>query len=249
MEPLSPRRFAAPLVFGVVLASTLQAQAQIGPITSGPGGSPVPPVIVPVPQDPMSYEFDFGSPPNRVQVDYATGAGAFEKWLTPDPDQNADGTVDMLDLNLFLAQPILTLNEYLTVGAGGPAWTDWHEEILTPDWQWGVVSISTPGAVGPANLTINQSGPKVDFYFDPLVPGTDVDIRKELFFNGTFTPQMASDFLSGHFAIRVAEYPTSVPEPVALPLVGLALCGAAMVRLRRRWDDEALHKAEATTRV
>ena len=228
-------RFQLFAAFGVALAFAATATAQI---VSGPGGPATPVISIPVPQDPLSGLFNFGSPTNPVPVSYATGAGSFEKVLKPNPDQNNDGTVDATDFNQFLATPFLSLSEFLQVGPG-PSWTDWHENILTPGWSWGNVNIVTPGVVGPTNLVINQAGPSVDFFFDPLAPGTNVIIRKQLHFNGQPNTTMQADFLAGNYSIRVAEYPTSTPEPTTLPLVGLALGGAAMVGLRRRWDDQA----------
>ena len=231
-------RFQQFAALGVVLAIAATATAQIGPITSGPGGPLNPTISIPVPQDPLSGLFNFGTPTNPVVVSYATGAGSFEKELKPNPDQNNDGVVDATDFAQFLATPFLTLSEFLTVGPGTP-WTDWHEQIHTPGWDWGNVNIITPGVVGPTNLVINQAGPNVDFFFDPIAPGMNVIIRKQLHFNGQPNTTMQADFLAGNYSIKVTEYPTSVPEPTALPLVGLALAGFAMVRLRRRWDDQA----------
>jgi hypothetical protein len=232
-------RFQQFAALGVVLAIAATATAQI---TSGPGGPATPVISIPVPQDPLSGQFNFGSPASPVPVSYATGAGSFEKVLKPNPDQNNDGVVDATDFSQFLSTTH-TLSEFLQVGPG-PSWTDWHENILTPGWDWGNVSIVTPGVVGPTNLVINQAGPSVDFFFDPLPPGTNVLIRKQLHFSGQPNTTMQADFLAGNYEIRVAEYPTSVPEPTALPLVGLALAGFAMVRLRRRWDDQAQHGAD-----
>ena len=167
-------------------------------------------------------------------MQYQTGAGAFEKLLTIESDQNMDGAIDLLDLNLFLSNPVIRLNEYLTVGPG-PAWTDWHEMILTPDWEWGSATLATPNApTALTNLTTSLMPQQVDFFFDPLAPGTDVDIAKDLFFTGNLTPQLQQDFLAGELTVRVSEYPTSVPEPGAACMALLVAVTAAAIGMRAR---------------
>jgi len=106
-------------------------------------------------------------------------------------------------------------------------WTDWHEEILTPGWEWTskvlmLVNVSQP----PSGLTVINlpgtpiQGGTLEFYFDPLSPGTVIDIRKELKYVG---PQgMSFD------AIQIAQYPT--PEPATMGL--LALGGLVLGRRR-----------------
>lgn len=226
-------RLAATVAVAIACGA-VPASAQFGPFTSGPGGqSGAPPSHVPE-VAPGLYEF--GSPTNRVEVSYATGAGSFEKVLDIAPDPNGDGATDLADLSLLLAQP-LSLNEYLTVGPGR-GWTDWHETILTPDWEWAGESLTTPNLPGgPTGLTTVSSGSQVDFYFDELSPGTEIDIQKGLVFTGdpsTFTQQFFDDWSMGEFRIRVAEYPTSVPEPSTAVAALLAVCSASVVGLRTR---------------
>jgi hypothetical protein len=121
-----------------------------------------------------------------------------------------------------------TLQELLVV-APTQSWTDWHEHILTPGWDWvsptlflanfappgGLNTVVTPGTI--------SAGGAIDFTFNPLAPGTLIDLRKTLQYTGTpgvvFTGK-----------IQIAEYPT--PEPASLGL--LTLGGLVALRRRRR---------------
>lgn len=103
---------------------------------------------------------------------------------------------------------------------------DWHEEILTPGWDWGEVQITvnTPnGPVVPSGLVIQRMPGAVWFYFDPISPPFTLDVWKNLIWTGSPTAPPI-------FPIRIAEYPT--PEPVTAGL--LALGGLALMRRRRR---------------
>lgn len=130
----------------------------------------------------------------------------------------------------FTAVPgqTFTLQELLEV-APTQSWTDWHEEILTPGWDWlppsnllanfvpapGLTTVYTPGTM--------TSGGQVDFYFNPIAPGTQVVIRKMLIYVGT-----PGATFNG--TLQIAQYPT--PEPTTMGL--MALGGAALLRRRRR---------------
>lgn len=128
-----------------------------------------------------------------------------------------------------VAQPgqIFSLSESLFI-AGNLPWSDWHEEILTPGWDWvspiafmanGVV----PSGYGVTNIagTATQGG-TLNFVFDPLPPGTKIDIRKHLQYNGP----SGAVFVG---TIEIDQYPT--PEPASAGLLGL---GSLLVLRRRR---------------
>ena len=124
-----------------------------------------------------------------------------------------------------------------------PNWTDWHEEILTPGWDWVVPPVGktefinqSAGGVdlaAPPNNPIHTAptltqGGQLDFSFAPLPPGTRIDIDKQLVFQGS------SPFTG---TITVREFPTiPVPEPSGLIFLasGLAGLGAVACKWHRR---------------
>jgi hypothetical protein len=128
----------------------------------------------------------------------------------------------------FTAVPgqTFTLQELLVI-APTQSWTDWHEHILTPGWDWVQPTLFMANFAPPPGLSTvftpgtPSVGGAVDFYFNPLAPGTLLDIRKTLQYTGT--PGVA---FNG--TIQIAEYPT--PEPATLSL--LALGGLAVLRRR-----------------
>jgi len=225
------------VVLSLCLATAVQAQI-FPSYNAGPIPLPADPSFTPqhiiIDQGPSSPGapggFMWGDPNNPVSVSYDPTAGPIEKWLKFDSDLNGDGAIDLNDLAIFAANPIFNLQEFLVVGPG-PAWTDWHEEILTPDWEWGNVQINSFGPPpGPTNLLIQQTPTTVDFYFDPLPPGTQVDIRKQLVFAGNIADQaFQTDFLQNNLMVKISEHPT-VPEPSGLVL---AACGVLGLCLRR----------------
>ena len=122
---------------------------------------------------------------------------------------------------------IYDINETVQI-AGNLWWSDWHEEIITPGWEWtSAVSILENVIQPPAGLTIVNTpgtlteGGTLEFYFDPLPPGTLLNIRKQLQYVGI--PGTV------HIGpIELAQYPT--PEPATMAL----LAAGSLVALRRR---------------
>ncbi len=138
-----------------------------------------------------------------------------------------------------------TLLEVLQVGEG-PAWTDWHETILTPGWGWtggGLFAIGPPddgqpltgstgscfpfGTVAPGEI----SGASIDFVFDPLEPGTWVFILKELAWLGGDAASAST------CTVDIAESPT-VPIPTTVWLLGSGLMGLLYVKRRHKGNKD-----------
>jgi hypothetical protein len=120
------------------------------------------------------------------------------------------------------------LHEVLVVGGNQP-WTDWHEDLLNPYWDWTGTQILINNTV-PAGLVINNTpgngtqGGSVSFFFNPAPPGSTVDIFKQLTYQANPTLPVFSS------KVLVNEYPT--PEPATLGLLGLG--SAVMLRRRNR---------------
>lgn len=165
-----------------------------------------------------------GSPTNRITITADPTAPNWIKVLqTPDPPFPVS-----LDTSF-------NVGEFLHVGPG-PAWTDWHERILTPGWGWigGILTAEDGQIVGGILTDTNLDGlfEAIDFFFDSLAPGNDVTIQKTIrcvelkFCDGQTVP--------GHgVGILIREFPTVVPEPGTLLLLAGGLAGLAALRRRR----------------
>ena len=117
--------------------------------------------------------------------------------------------------------PPLPVRELLVV-TGNLAWTDWHEDVLDPNWAWANPTILVNGSV-PSGLTISLSGGSLSYFFDPVAPGSVIDIRKDLVYNGL----PGTTFIG---TLPIHEYPTGIPEPASIGL----LCIGGLWALRRR---------------
>jgi len=186
------------------------------------------------PSDPIGVLGFFGTEDDRVIIDFDPTAGPILKVVVTG-DVNGDGAVSIDDVNTIRVNNAwtTTLHEHLEIGPNSPPWTDWHEEILSDEWDWGPAIVDIIGIdEADVNLQIMHMGPGLWMTFDPLPPGTQIDIWKLLVFTGDLDLETVSveDVLNGR--VDVLEYPT-IPEPSTAALAILGLSG--VVALRRRW--------------
>jgi len=142
--------------------------------------------------------------------------------------------------------------------AGGPPVSDWHEEILTPGWEWLLPGdsripdpIDDPFGTHASLITKNgepwYSRPipmpsgvddrqKVWVEFEPIPHGNVLDVHKALLWVGTTDNRNWGDGILNDGTtfderyIKVREYPT--PEPTSFAL--LVLGALALLVYRRR---------------
>jgi hypothetical protein len=183
---------------------------------------------LPGPTIPMTNPggWDLGNPANPIPVQRDPNGPVWLKHFS-DP---AGGP-------LVVTNPGTTFNlhETLVIAPNLP-WSDWHENILTPGWAWSpnISFLIWPNMVPPAGLTVTNTpgnftqGDSLEFLFNSLPPGTIIDIRKELVWQGI--PGITQ--FVGH--IDVAQFPT--PEPASMLLV---VAGSALALRRRRCAPHA----------
>ena len=178
---------------------------------------------------------------------YAVGVGA--AWFIPAPpaasipvtlDPSAAPWSKRLDL-IHSGTPVemeewqsLPVIEFLKVDGNTP-WTGWHEEILTPGWEWhssdplGVTvttDLNTFPLVPVPGLSFNLQPTTLDFSFDAISPGTEIFIVKDIRFMGVDAND--PEERTGDPAF-ISEYP--IPEPTTLSLL---VIGMVLLRRERR---------------
>jgi MYXO-CTERM domain-containing protein len=206
----------------VSIAMVLVLSAASGAFAQGVGNLGSLPAFFPGTGVPISgWSIDSGNSSNPwIPVQLDPNGSPWTKTLVG--DMNIGGGV-------VYANPgdTFSVQELLMV-APTQSWTDWHEDLLSPEWDWlGPTTLLANGlpapglsfSTTPATLV---SGGTIDFTFNPLPPGTQVTIQKTLHYAGLSGQMYASKVI-------VSENPT--PEPATAAL--LALGGLAVVRRRR----------------
>jgi hypothetical protein len=111
------------------------------------------------------------------------------------------------------------IHEKLVVAPGSPAWTDWHEDIMTPGWVWSTAMLKIDGGTPIPGPT---GGPMTGWLFPPEDPGTPIEVWKEI----------SCDLPGGcGGSITIHEFPT-VPVPGAWLLFATAIAGLPLLRRR-----------------
>ncbi len=169
-----------------------------------------------------------GSEGDSIQVTFDPDAGPWIKTLVG-PD---GGGFYADDTGQFWPQSY-TLTEWILIGPG-PDWTDFHEEILTPGWAMSAIMTvnGLPPAGGAEVITFPDwpnSGGAIDWYFDPLGPGTVVKFDKTLSWEGD--PDVNGNLFFG--TITMIQYPT-IPEPGTIVLLASGLLMVLGYAWRRR---------------
>lgn len=203
-------------------------------------------------QVPLTSGYDLAKPPTTIDVPWGTGSWSIMSGLIFDPTagpmiklfdtpRQVTGAPVLLDAQQPFPQRIDEQWD-LVPGASKPV-SDWHEQVLTPGWEWMLVTsaslitrngqpwpwkpIATP-VVDPAVISVE---------FEPILPGEVLDIHKALLWVGTPGNRIWGDGMDDSGAlvdegiIRVLEYPT--PEPASALLLGLGGT-IALARSRRR---------------
>jgi len=113
------------------------------------------------------------------EIIYDPNFGPWQKNLLP---VGGVGSFDVDDDTTGGDQTFFLITEEVTVGQGLP-FTDWHEELDAPGWEW------QEGTISNENFVDDVEGMIVDntiwfFFNQPLVPGTILEIEKEFAYVG-----------------------------------------------------------------
>jgi hypothetical protein len=205
-QKLSIRQLMA-LVFAVALcalSSKVFAQGVAGVVVTFHTTSP-------------GQQIFIGNPMMPIPIDLDPNGGPWFKNVG-DPGNNVPGPA------------IVDMFEFI-INVGTEPWTDWHEFLfpapagLAPHKWTNVVNLAVNG--NPIGFTATGLGTQTLDLFNfsqPVLPGEIFSIHKQLEVNGTA-------LVSGAF-LRIAEYPTGVPEPGSLALCAMSSLAFAATRRR-----------------
>ncbi len=133
-----------------------------------------------VPEAPTKWGTHIGSLQDRIEVELDP-AGPF--WLK---HIQRDGPPASM-----WSEHHIFLQEHLVI-SGGQSWSGWIEQIDAPGFEWRsdiMPDAPVPGVLvngsSPAGLSIEIEGETLRFSFDPLPPGTEIDVTSRLLYTGT----------------------------------------------------------------
>ena len=142
-----------------------QAFAGLGPLSASQFGDPQPPVPIDVAFGPCPAASESeGCAEFLVQIRYDPDAGPMVKHF------------DISSIGTFFTGEVIHVGEELQVlplGANPTGeWSDWHEQIITPGWEWQPgPTIDTPPGVLVTDLSSNPQ--ELWLVFDPPILSTD----------------------------------------------------------------------------
>jgi hypothetical protein len=159
-----------------------------------------------IPEAPKMWETQIGLPEDRIGVELDPVGPTWLKHIQRDGDPLSTWP-----------QHYIRLNEYLVI-SGERSWTGWTQQIDVPAFEWVLsnTSILANGAT-PTGLSIVTDGSVLRCTFDPLPPGTQINLLSRLRYDGTLLVD----------SFDVQQFP--VPEPTTLLEV---LVLAALIRRR-----------------
>jgi hypothetical protein len=189
-----------PIVIAALAAAGVSTAAAWGQGVGGASPTQTEHLLVPaagIPENPLQWWAFVGSPENPLAVE-----------LDPvGPTWMADFGVEQG--NAISSNEISLIDERLLIQGGLP-WTGWQMEILTSHFDWSTQWLSPAFDVRVNNirvsgLNVELLGPVARVSFDPLPPGTAVQIKARIAYEGTavFTDPL-----------QVEQFP--IPEPATL---------------------------------
>ena len=226
-----------PLFVVVLVVVTVPAADSEAQITSGSnlGATPVGPISIPFDPDEQHYVFeeDLIFDPDAPPM--------IKEFVSP---HFTSGAPIMLDGSQPLPFPIW--EEFFIVPGLSVPVSDWHEEILTPGWEWRplpdkslITRDGLPWPSSPIPMPGGSDPTKIWVEFPPIEPGRGLDIHKAMVWVGAIGNDIWGD---GHdnigqpvdeSVIRVLEYPTPEPSSFVLWALGLVVLGSRTRRMGR----------------